>query len=144
MSNNSILENFITQHAKLWASGGIGDRYESLKLNNMELDEDDRSKLTILLERLNDYSRTSVANQRRAPFYIYERMAAVVDKDFYYKRCLLRTLHRVAPNSVGNTKLFTCFVLNVQGFREYIRHSKAVFIQFVEDTVNNYLSAELS
>lgn len=104
--NNSILENFITQHAKLWAYEGIDDRHESLMLNDMELDEDDRMKLTILLERLDNYSRTSVANKRRAPYYIYERMAAVVDKDFYYKRRLLRTLHRVAPGSVGNSKLF--------------------------------------
>lgn len=144
LSNNSILENFITQHAKLWASGDIGDRYESLTLSDMDLDEDDRMKLTFLLERLDNYSRTSFANQRRAPYYIYEQMAAVVDKDFYYKRRLLRTLHRVAPGSVGNSKLFTCFVLNVQDFREYIRHFKAVFIRFVEDRVNNYLSAGLS
>lgn len=144
LSNNSILENFITQHAKLWASGDIGDGYESLMLNDMELDEDDRMKLTILLERLDNYSQTSVANKRRAPYYTYELMAAVVDKDFYYKRRLLRTLHRVAPGSVGKSKLFTCFVLNVQDFREYIRHFKVDFIRFVENTVNNYLSAGLS
>lgn len=144
LSNNSILENFITQHAKLWASRGIGDRYESMVLDDMELDEDDRMKLTILLERLDDYSRSSVANQRRAPYYIYEQMAAVVDKDFYYKRCLLRTLHRVDPGSVGNSKLFTCFVLNVQDFKKYIRKFKGVFIRFMQNTVNNYLSAGLS
>jgi N-glycosylase/DNA lyase len=66
-------------------------------------------------------------------------MAAVVDKDFYPNRRLLRTLHRVDPGSVGHSKLFTCFVLNVQDFKEYIRRLKAVFIRYVEDTVNNYL-----
>ena len=53
-------------------------------------------------------------------------MAAAVDKDFYHKRRLLRTLHRVDPGSVGHSKLFTCFVLNVQDFKEYIRRLKAV------------------
>lgn len=144
LSNNYILEDFITKHAKLWASRGSGDRNESMMLNDMELDEDDRMKLKILLERLDDYSRASVANQTRAPYYIYERMAAIVDKDFNYKRCLLKTLHRIAPGSVENSKLFTCFVLNIQDFREYIRRMKTVFIQFVEDIVNNYLSAGLS
>lgn len=144
LSNNYILENFITQHARLWKSGDIGDRYGFLMLNDMELNEDERMKLTILMEQLYDYSLTSVDNPRRAPYYIYERMAAVVDKDFYYKRSLLRTLHRVEPYSVGYSKLYTCFVLNVQGFKEYIRNFKAVFIRFVEDTVNDYLSTGLS
>lgn len=144
LSNNSIIENFITQHAKSWAFEVIGDRHESLMLNDLELDEDDRMKLTILLERLDYYSWTSDVNQRRAPYHIYERMAAVVDKDFYYKRHLLRTLHRVFPGSVGNSKLFTCFVLNVQDFRDYIRALKDHFIRFMENTVNTYLSASIS
>ena len=144
MSNNFILENFITQHAKRWKSGDIGDSYEAFRINDIELDEDDREKLTALLNRLHEYSRISVVNPRKVPYYIYERMAAVVDKDFYPKRRLLRTLHRVNPGSVGHSKLFTCFVLNVQDFKEYIRRLKAVFIRYVEDTVNNYLSAGLS
>lgn len=144
LSNNSILDNFITQHAKMWASGDIGNEYKSMILNDMELDEDDRVKLAILLQRLDNYSQSSFANPRRAPYYIYEQMAAIVDKDFCHKRHLLRTLHRVAPGSVGNSKLFTCFVLNVRDFREYIRHFKAVFIRFVESKVNDYLSASLS
>lgn len=144
LSNNFILENFITQHAKRWKSGDIGDSYEAFRINDIELDEDDREKLTALLNRLHEYSRISVVNPRKVPYYIYERMAAVVDKDFYPKRCLLRTLHRVNPGSVGHSKLFTCFVLNVQDFKEYIRRLKAVFIRYVEDTVNNYLSAGLS
>lgn len=144
LSNNFILENFITQHAKRWKSGDIGDSYEAFRINDIELDEDDREKLTALLNRLHEYSRISVVNPRKVPYYIYERMAAVVDKDFYPKRRLLRTLHRVNPGSVGHSKLFTCFVLNVQDFKEYIRRLKAVFIRYVEDTVNNYLSAGLS
>ena len=144
LSNNFILENFITQHAKRWKSGDIGDSYEAFRINDIELDEDDREKLTALLNRLHEYSRISVVNPRNVPYYIYERMAAVVDKDFYPKRRLLRTLHRVNPGSVGHSKLFTCFVLNVQDFKEYIRRLKAVFIRYVEDTVNNYLSAGLS
>lgn len=144
LSNNSILENFITQHAKRWKFGDIGDSYEDFWINGIELDEDDREKLTALLNRLHEYSRISVVNPRKVPYYIYERMAAVVDKDFYPNRRLLRTLHRVDPGSVGHSKLFTCFVLNVQGFKEYIRRLKAVFIRYVEDTVNNYLSAGLS
>ena len=144
LSNNFILENFITQHAKRWKSGDIGDSYEAFRINNIELDEDDREKLTALLNRLHEYSRISVVNPRKVPYYIYERMAAVVDKDFYPNRRLLRTLHRVDPGSVGHSKLFTCFVLNVQDFKEYIRRLKAVFIRYVEDTVNNYLSAGLS
>ena len=144
LSNNSILENFITQHAKRWKSGDIGDSDEAFRINNIELDEDDREKLTALLNRLHEYSRISVVNPRKVPYYIYERMAAVVDKDFYPNRRLLRTLHRVKPDSVGHSKLFTCFVLNVQDFKEYIRRLKAVFIRYVEDTVNNYLSAGLS
>lgn len=144
LSNNSILEDFITQHAKRWKSGDIGDSYEDFRINGIELDEDDREKLTALLNRLHEYSRISVVNPRKVPYYIYERMAAVVDKDFYPNRRLLRTLHRVDPGSVGHSKLFTCFVLNVQGFKEYIRRLKAVFIRYVEDTVNNYLSAGLS
>lgn len=144
LSNNSILENFITQHAKRWKSGDIGDSYDSFRINDIELDEDDRAKLTALLNWLDEYSRISVVNPRKVPYYIYERMAAVVDKDFYHKRRLLRTLHRVDPGSVGHSKLFTCFVLNVQDFKEYIRRLKAVYIRYVEDTVNNYLSAGLS
>lgn len=144
LSNNFILENFITQHAKRWKSGDIGDSYEAFRINDIELDEDDREKLTALLNWLDEYSRISVVNPRKVPYYIYERMAAVVDKDFYPKRRLLRTLHRVNPGSVGHSKLFTCFVLNVQDFKEYIRRLKAVFIRYVEDTVNNYLSAGLS
>lgn len=144
LSNNFILENFITQHAKRWKSRDIGDSYEAFRINDIELDEDDREKLTALLNRLHEYSRISVVNPRKVPYYIYERMAAVVDKDFYPKRRLLRTLHRVNPGSVGHSKLFTCFVLNVQDFKEYIRRLKAVFIRYVEDTVNNYLSAGLS
>lgn len=144
LSNNFILENFITQHAKRWKSGDIGDSYEAFRINDIELDEDDREKLTALLNRLHEYSRISVVNPRKVPYYIYERMAAVVDKDFYPKRRLLRTLHRVNPGSVGHSKLFTCFVLNVQDFKEYIRRLKAVFIRYVEDTVNYYLSAGLS
>lgn len=144
LSNNFILENFITQHAKRWKPGDIGDSYEAFRINDIELDEDDREKLTALLNRLHEYSRISVVNPRKVPYYIYERMAAVVDKDFYPKRRLLRTLHRVNPGSVGHSKLFTCFVLNVQDFKEYIRRLKAVFIRYVEDTVNNYLSAGLS
>ena len=144
LSNNFILENFITQHAKRWKSGDIGDSYEAFRINDIELDEDDREKFTALLNRLHEYSRISVVNPRKVPYYIYERMAAVVDKDFYPKRRLLRTLHRVNPGSVGHSKLFTCFVLNVQDFKEYIRRLKAVFIRYVEDTVNNYLSAGLS
>lgn len=144
LSNNFILENFITQHAKRWKSGDIGDSYEAFRINDIELDEDDREKLTALLNRLHEYSRISVVNPRKVPYYIYERMAAVVDKDFYPKRRLLRTLHRVNPGSVGHSKLFTCIVLNVQDFKEYIRRLKAVFIRYVEDTVNNYLSAGLS
>lgn len=144
LSNNFILENFITQHAKRWKSGDIGDSYEAFRINDIELDEDDREKLTALLNRLHEYSRISVVNPRKVPYYIYERMAAVVDKDFYPKRRLLRTLHIVNPGSVGHSKLFTCFVLNVQDFKEYIRRLKAVFIRYVEDTVNNYLSAGLS
>ena len=93
MSNNSILENFITQHAKRWKSGDIGDSYDSFRINDIELDEDDRAKLTALLNWLDEYSRISVVNPRKVPYYIYERMAAVVDKDFYHKRRLLRTLH---------------------------------------------------
>lgn len=144
LSNNFILENFITQHAKRWKPGDIGDSYEAFRINDIELDEDDREKLTALLNQLHEYSRISVVNPRKVPYYIYERMAAVVDKDFYPKRRLLRTLHRVNPGSVGHSKLFTCFVLNVQDFKEYIRRLKAVFIRYVEDTVNNYLSAGLS
>ena len=144
LSNNFILENFITQHAKRWKSGDIGDSYEAFRINDIELDEDDREKLAALLNRLHKYSRISVVNPRKVPYYIYEQMAAVVDKDFYPKRRLLRTLHRVNPGSVGHSKLFTCFVLNVQDFKEYIRRLKAVFIRYVEDTVNNYLSAGLS
>lgn len=144
LSNNSILEDFITQHAERWKSGDIVDSYEAFRINNIELDEDDREKFTALLNRLHEYSRISVVNPRKVPYYIYERMAAVVDKDFYPNRRLLRTLHRVDPGSVGHSKLFTCFVLNVQGFKEYIRRLKAVFIRYVEDTVNNYLSAGLS
>ena len=144
LSNNSILENFITQHAKRWKSGDIGDSYESFRINDIELDEDDRAKLTALLNWLDKYSRISVVNPRKVPYYIYERMAVVVDKDFCHKRRLLRTLHRVDPGSVGHSKLFTCFVLNVQDFKEYIRRLKAVYIRYVEDTVNNYLSAGLS
>lgn len=144
LSNNFILENFITQHAKRWKSGDIGDSYEAFRINDIELDEDDREKLTALLNRLHEYSRISVVNPRKVPYYIYERMAAVVDKDFYPKRRLLRTLHRVNPGSVEHSKLFTCFVLNVQDFKEYIRRLKAVFIRYVEDTVNYYLSAGLS
>ena len=144
LSNNSILENFITQHAKRWKSGDIGDSDEAFRINNIELDEDDREKLTALLNRLHEYSQISVVKPRKVPYYIYERMAAVVDKDFYPNRRLLRTLHRVKPDSVGHSKLFTCFVLNVQDFKEYIRRLKAVFIRYVEDTVNNYLSAGLS
>ena len=144
LSNNLILEDFITQHAKRWKSGDIGDSYEAFRINDIELDEDDREKFTALLNRLHEYSRISVVNPRKVPYYIYERMAAVVDKDFYPKRRLLRTLHRVNPGSVGHSKLFTCFVLNVQDFKEYIRRLKAVFIRYVEDTVNNYLSAGLS
>ena len=144
LSNNFILENFITQHAKRWKSGDIVDSYEAFRINDIELDEDDREKFTALLNRLHEYSRISVVNPRKVPYYIYERMAAVVDKDFYPNRRLLRTLHRVDPGSVGHSKLFTCFVLNVQDFKEYIRRLKAVFIRYVEDTVNNYLSAGLS
>ena len=137
LSNNFILENFITQHAKRWKSGDIVDSYEAFRINNIELDEDDREKFTALLNRLHEYSRISVVNPRKVPYYIYE-------KDFYPNRRLLRTLHRVDPGSVGNSKLFTCFVLNVQDFKEYIRRLKAVFIRYVEDTVNYYLSAGLS
>ena len=144
LSNNFILENFITQHAKRWKSGDIVDSYEAFRINDIELDEDDREKFTALLNRLHEYSRISVVNPRKVPYYIYERMAAVVDKDFYPNRRLLRTLHRVDPGSVGHSKLFTCFVLNVQDFKEYIRRLKAVFIRYVEDTVNYYLSAGLS
>lgn len=144
LSNNSILEEFITQHAERWKSGNIVDSYEAFRINDIELDEDDREKFTALLNRLHEYSRISVVNPRKVPYYIYERMAAVVDKDFYPNRRLLTTLHRVDPGSVEHSKLFTCFVLNVQDFKEYIRRLKAVFIRYVEDTVNNYLSAGLS
>ena len=34
LSNNFILENFITQHAKRWKSGDIGDSYEAFRINN--------------------------------------------------------------------------------------------------------------
>ncbi|WP_276767548.1 hypothetical protein [Gemella morbillorum] len=134
LSNNLKLKDFIKEHAKWWPRRGDG--YEFREINNIELDKDDRKKLSILLRQL-DYASTK-------PYYIYEKMAAVVDKGFYYKRRLLRTLNTVNPCNVENSKLFTCFVLNSHDFKKYIMDSKDVFIRFVEDTINSYLSVGLS
>lgn len=130
-----VLETFITIHKNDWINTkaiAIEGYDRLVQIEGMQS----------LLNELDEYP--SESRHIGAPYYIYTKMAKLVEPMYKEKRYLFKQLHKLVPygirENVQDSKLVTCLILNMDDFSRFIENAKLVLIHSIEDTVNQILA----
>ena len=133
--NYRLLEEFITSHKKGWKdtrTSVIEGYYRLIQIEGMEG----------LMNELDEYP--TIDRHNGAPYYVYTKMAKLVEPMYKEKRYLFKQLHKLVPYGVREngqeSKLVTCLILNIRDFNIFIANAKSILIQFIEETVNQFLA----
>lgn len=133
--NYRLLEEFITSHKNGWRdtrTSVIEGYYRLIQIEGMEG----------LMNELDEYP--TIDRHNGAPYYVYTKMAKLVEPMYKEKRYLFKQLHKLVPYGVREngqeSKLVTCLILNIRDFNVFIENAKAILIQFIEDTINHFLA----
>lgn len=162
--NNKCLRGFIDNNIKELGSSKVYNDIEGLVLGS----DEDREHINNCLKELAEYDKS---NNGRAPYHIYDKMASIIDKDYSYKRDLLRSINIVhtlqtsinrnessevllygTNKRVGRAPRigdyhetrYVSLVLDDEEYKNHIIYYKDEVLSFQKETVNCFFAAELS